>query len=252
MAAAFAQWRRPGSGCGGALVLMLRDLWAGAGWGVVDDAGVPKACYHALKRVLQPVTVLLADEGLNGLFAHVINETAQALELRLELTAWRGDARVASGATSLRVGARATHTAAAVDLLDHFMDLNHAYRFGPPACDVVHCSLTDANGTQVARAFHFPQGLRGEPEPDVGLAARMAMLDAHTAELTITTRRTALGVHFEFPCVTADDEYFHLPPGGEAKIVVRGGHAAPGAGWVHALNSRQSTRVVPEGAGETR
>jgi beta-mannosidase len=252
MAAAFGQWRRPGSGCGGALVLMLRDLWPGAGWGLVDDAGVPKACYHALKRALQPVTVVLADEGMSGLVAHVINETAQALDLRLELSAWRGDARIASGTASLHIGARTAHTVAAVDLLDHFMDLNYAYRFGPPACDVVCCTLTDANGAHLARAFHFPQPPGSEPEPDVGLAARMAVLDAHTAELTISARRLALGVHFEFPCVTADDEFFHLPPGGEVKILLRGADAAPGAGWVHALNSRRSTRVAPEAARETR
>jgi beta-mannosidase len=115
----------------------------------------------------------------------------------------------------------------------------------------VCCTLTDGEGAHIARAFHFPQGLRGEPEPDVGLDARMMMLDAHTAELTVSTRRTAVGVHFEFPCVTADDEYFHLPPGGEAKIVLRGTDAAPGAGWVHALNSRQSMRVAPGRVGET-
>ena len=36
MRRAFAHWRARSSGCGGALVWFLRDLWPGAGWGIVD------------------------------------------------------------------------------------------------------------------------------------------------------------------------------------------------------------------------
>ena len=41
MAASFTEWRRGGSRVGGALVWFLRDLWAGAGWGLLDDQGRP-------------------------------------------------------------------------------------------------------------------------------------------------------------------------------------------------------------------
>ncbi|MEY4883697.1 MAG: hypothetical protein RIS34_1551, partial [Pseudomonadota bacterium] len=102
MAATFAEWRRPGSSCRGALVLFLRDLWAGAGWGVVDDSGTPKACYHYLKRVLQPLAVLLTDEGGNGLFAHLINEHSENQAVELDITAWRdGNIKVATGQKNL-------------------------------------------------------------------------------------------------------------------------------------------------------
>jgi hypothetical protein len=50
----------------------LRDLWARGWLGLIDDSGVPKACYH-LKRTLQPLTYFYRlTEGVNGLFAHVI------------------------------------------------------------------------------------------------------------------------------------------------------------------------------------
>ncbi len=50
----FAEWRRPGSSCRGGLVWFARDLRPGAGWGVVDSTGRPKAAYWYLKRALCP------------------------------------------------------------------------------------------------------------------------------------------------------------------------------------------------------
>jgi beta-mannosidase len=243
MTASFAEWRRPASPCRGALVLMLRDLWAGAGWGVVDDAGVPKACWHALKRVLQPVTVLLSDEGVNGLFAHVVNESAEAQAIELELAAWRdGDVKVAAGGRTLAVPARGGSSVAVAGLLDHFMDLGYAYRFGPMPCDAVVATLRDPQGRGIARAFHFPGGLPAQAQADVGLAACVAQLDDDTAVLRVRTGRLALGVHFDIPGVVADDEHFHLPPDAEVDVTLRG-RGRPLSGLVHAINSIKPARI---------
>ncbi len=54
------EWRRAGSPSGGGLILWLRDLVPGAGWGVVDHRGRPKTAYHHLRRILAP-TRRLAD-----------------------------------------------------------------------------------------------------------------------------------------------------------------------------------------------
>ena len=238
MAAAFSDWRRPASPCGGALVLFLRDLWAGAGWGVVDDAGKPKACWHHLRRVLQPLTALLTDEGGNGLHVHLLNERGQEARVEVELTAWqRGEVEVASGRKSLTLPARSGRTMPALDLLDHFMDLSYAYRFGPPPCDVVVVTLMDEQGKQIAQAFHFPAGMPIEPQADLGLAARVTRLDDRTYELTVSTQRLALGVHFDIPGFEAAHEHFHLAPGSEARVVLKGeGGEAPN-GTVHAINA---------------
>src|SRR4051794_36941279 len=49
MAEVFGEWRRGASPCGGGLILWLRALMPGAGWGVLDHAGNPKVAYHYLR-----------------------------------------------------------------------------------------------------------------------------------------------------------------------------------------------------------
>lgn len=244
MSAAFGEWRRPGSSCGGALVLMLRDLWPGAGWGLLDDKGAPKACWHALKRVLQPVTVLISDEGLNGLHLHAVNECAQTLALTLRLRAWRaGDALVEQGDRAIEIPARGGLTIPAAELLDHFVDLNWSHRFGPPPCDAVTCSLLDSRGRTVARAHHFTHGHALAVERDIGLQARVVSHDSFGCRVSLTTQRFAYGVHFDFPGMTPDDEYFHLAPGDEMLVSLQGALAPQGRGWVRAINARQASRI---------
>jgi beta-mannosidase len=252
MAAAFAEWRRPGSTCNGALVLFLRDLWAGAGWGVLDDAGIPKACFHGLKRVLQPLAVFLSDEGVNGLFVHAINEDGVSRQVELELKAWRdGDVLVASAQKAWNLPPRSAQSLPCLDLFEHFMDLGYAYRFGPMPCAAVTATLKDAHGTLLAAAFHFPGGLSAQPESDVGLSARACMRNPQTIELTICTTRLAQSVHFDLPGFHADDEYFHLEPNSCIQVTLRGSGNTPVSGYVHALNSARSARIDVVVAAET-
>jgi beta-mannosidase len=244
MAASFAQWRRPASVCGGALVLFLRDLWAGAGWGLVDDAGVPKACYHYVRRTLQPLAVLLSDEGVNGLFVHVINERAEPRQLELELTAWRdGDVLVTTGKKNLNMPAHSAQTLASLDLFEHFMDLTHAYRFGPMICDVIIATLRDIHGSQLAQTFFFPGDGGIRPDPDAGLSAQARMLDDHTAEVTVRTKRLAQAVHFDVHGFEASDEYFHMAPHSEVCVTLRASRQLSFAGFVHTINSSQGVRI---------
>jgi beta-mannosidase len=87
--ATFAEWRRQGSSCNGALVWTLQDLLPGAGWGVIDATGEPKPIWYAMRRAFRPVQVLLTDEGTNGLDVHVINESEHGLQLDLEVLCLR-------------------------------------------------------------------------------------------------------------------------------------------------------------------
>ena len=244
MAAAFEEWRRPTSTCNGALVLFLRDLWAGAGWGLIDDKGLPKPCFHYLKQVLQPLAVSISDEGVNGLFVHVLNEHAQDRPIELELTAWRaGEVLIASARKSWNLRARSAQSLSGLDLFEHFLDLNHAYRFGPPPCDAVTATLKDPHGAMLAQTFFFPEGLSCQPESDVGLSAHARLHDPQTIELTLHTRKLAQGVHVDVPGFAADDDYFHMVPNAERRIVLRGHARQPVTGFVHALNSIRSARI---------
>lgn len=223
MAAAFSEWRRPGSSCRGAMVLFLRDLWAGAGWGLIDDSGVPKACYHYLKRVLQPLSVLLSDEGGNGLFAHIVNELGESQQVELEINVWReGDVLVAKGQRKWTMPAHSSQSLSCLDLFENFMDLTYAYRFGPMTCDAVVATLRSQEGKNLAQAFHFPGGMSNQREIDIGLSAQATMVDSHTAEVTVRTRRLAQGVHFDVPGFQADNEFFHMEPHSEIRVLLRG------------------------------
>jgi beta-mannosidase len=247
MAATFAEWRRAGSGCHGALVWFLRDLWPGPGWGVLDAAGHPKAAYHYLRRTLQPTTVLLVDEGLNGLDAHVVNDEPRELDAELRIACHRGEAVVASATVPVRVGPRGVVQLRVAELFDHFVDATYAYRFGPPSHDVTVAALVDrSTGALRAEAFHFPAGLSARQEDDVGLEA-IATHAGGTWKLTLRTRRLAQSVELDVSGFEPDDNYFHIAPGGTREIALRlAGPDARPRGVVRPLNAHASTRVEVE------
>jgi beta-mannosidase len=82
---------------------------------------------------------------------------------------------------------------------------------------------------------------------DPGLSATATMLDECTAELTLTTRKAALAVHFDIPGFEAEDEYFHMAPGSQARVVLRARQPTQLQGSVLALNASAAVTI---GAGE--
>jgi beta-mannosidase len=244
MAASMAEWRRPGSPCGGALVLFLQDLWAGAGWGLLDETGQPKACWHYLRRVQQPVAVLMSDEGVNGLWLHLVNEHAEAEVVELELSAWQGgDVRVAHARQTLTLAPRSAQSLCSLTLLGHFSDLTQAYQFGPPVCDAVVASLRNSQGL-IGQAFYFPGGPASPTTMDVGLQASVRWLGAQHAELSLRSTHVARGVHLELPGFVADDDFFHLSPCTPRCISLRSQRPQPLSGWVHAVNASHSAPIT--------
>jgi beta-mannosidase len=247
MAAVFAEWRRKRSTCHGGLIWFWRDLWCGAGWGLVDALGAPKSVYHYLRRVLQPQAVFITDEGGNGLFIHICNEQAQPLEATLELTSYRhGETVTGKAQRALVVPARETLEISALELFAGFVDLSYAYRFGPPAQNLVVATLRGRDGRTASQAFHFDPGQMASRRSDIGLRATAAPRPDGGMDLTVRSERFAQSLWLEADDFRAEDEYFHLAPGQSRTVrllAIPGSKPRPLRGCVHALNGSSAARI---------
>ena len=221
MAATFAEWRRERSSCQGALVWTFQDLLPGAGWGLVDATGVPKPAYYALKRSFSPVQVTLTDEGTNGLAVHVVNETPETKPLALTLACLRdGSVPVVSGRRELDLAPREAQEIAAADLFGAFFDVTYAYRFGPPAHDVTVARLIDpATNEVLSEAFHFPQGYPQARVP-LEIEGKLERAGEGAWTLCLEAKRFAQSVHLDVPGFAASDDWFHLAPGAEKRLML--------------------------------
>jgi beta-mannosidase len=249
MRSVFTEWRLPTHPCAGGLVLAFQDLRPGAGWGLVDALGRPKAPWYALRRVWQPLTLLVSDEGLNGLRVHVVNDTADPWQgsIRIELFA-RGEVPIDRGETEISVEARGASTLEASAFFDGFRDISYAYRFAPPAHDVVVTTLLSTAGDELARSVHLPLGQARALEPDVGLAATATPGLDGGWDLAISTRRFAQWVRVEIPGFQPTDSWFHLPPASTQSVrLTPDVSSSVPRGHVRALNSQTAARVVLAG-----
>ena len=245
MAAAFAEWRRGCSNTRGALVWFLRDLWPGAGWGLVDALGTPKAAYYMLRRVLQPIGLFLSDEGGNGVFADVVNDRVQPLNATIEVVLYRqGQVAVARGSREIRVAGHGTAQIGVAELLEGFFDLGYAYRFGPPSHDLIVARLRSDHGV-LARATYFPCGRGAGRVADLGLTAVARSLGDGQAELTLESRRYACAVRIDVAGHDPADNYVDVTPDDPQVILLRqrSGSAAL-TGTVQALNGESPVRIL--------
>lgn len=239
MAASFDEWRRAGSPTRGGLVLALQDLQPGAGWGVIDAGGEPKPAFYALKRAWRPVQLALTDEGVNGLAVQLINERAETVEARVELTCLReGQVPILRAERAVSLPPRSAQAISGFELIGAFFDLTYAYRFGPPEHDAVVVRLL-AGEELLAEAAHFPQG-RGRERPAPAVQARVER-DADGWSLVLATDRLAEAAHIEDAGFRPEDDWFCLTPGREKRVRLiarsdsdaapRGEVRGPGGRW---------------------
>ncbi len=155
MAEVLGEWRRAASPCGGAIVLWLRDLVPGSGWGILDHRGRPKPVWHHLRRVLAPVAVWTTDEGLNGIAVHVANDGPEPLSAELHVALLAADGRAVEEATTpIAVAPHTTVGLDAEELLGRWADASWAYGFGERAHEAVVVTLNrgDVVLSQASRA----------------------------------------------------------------------------------------------------
>jgi len=221
MGRVFSEWRAPASTCGGALVWFYRDLLPGAGWGVTDSEGRPKAAYWYLKRAWAPRTIRLTDEGLDGLGIHVLNESDAPLEAHIELEMFQsGRIPTASAEATVRVPARGAVTLQGDALLGYFSDATNAYRFGPPKHDVISVRLKDrSSDTVLAEDFFFPAGMDLAAQRSAAITSHAHWREDGSVAVTLMSDVFLQAVAISSSGFLPDDNYFHLAPGHEKTIV---------------------------------
>ena len=231
-------WRRPDSGCRGALVLAGRDTEPGAGWGVLDHAGVPKAPWFVLRRVFAPVAVFLVDDGLDGLKIVAFNDTAERLDVALHLRSHTPAGAVPTDVVvPLRLGAHDAQTLSWNVATAGFTDVNHAYRFGARTFDAASVQMLDHTGDVLAESVHLVGGAARPAERSVGLSATARRSETGWS-VTVETEYAAQYVRLDVRGFEAADSWFHLAPGGSRTVELRAtaGHTSL-SGRVAALNS---------------
>jgi beta-mannosidase len=235
--ATIGEWRRASSSCAGALVLSLKDLRPGAGVGLVDSDGVPKAPYHAFSRVSAPRALVAVDEGLNGLRLHAHNDSRTPVDGLLRIVLYGPDGRPTEEATTpVLVPGRSSAEFDVEEVIGGFRDVNWSHRFGPPATDVVAATWTSLDGADIAGVVHFPLGPRRARE-DIGLSAECLRIGGAWA-VRIRSERAAQYVAIDAPGFVPARSWFHLAPGGVHEVPLDGpGDTVPRV-VVRALNAR--------------
>ncbi|MEO8946549.1 MAG: glycoside hydrolase family 2 protein, partial [Gemmatimonadaceae bacterium] len=238
MARTIAEWRRTGSGCNGALVWLYRDMQPGAGWGVLDYNGDPKAAYYYLARAFRPVSLSMTDEGLNGIAVHLANDSASFVSAELRIALYRGSTRVGGASQLVNLPERSGGTVSADAIIGAFTDVSYAYRFGPPNHDTVVATLVDpATGDTLSESFHFPVGI-GAPRASVRLEAKVQRNDDGSCAIMFIADSLALAVSIDAQGWLPSDNYFNIAPGGSRIIAMKPvGQRGHLAGRAVALNS---------------
>ncbi len=228
MQQAFAEWRSGHSRNQGGLVWFYKDLWPGAGWGIVDSTGRPKAAYYQLKRMWSSRQLTISDEGLNGLHLHLTNETSNPCDGFLEVTLLKQPQTiVARQEIAINIAGRSRQTFSGDDILGRFYDVSYAYRFGPPHHDVVMVTWRDTDRQCLSEAFHFIRRVIDCPGVPTELTAKAeTMLDSEV-RVTIASNRFLHGVNLNAKGYLPSDNYFHLPPQQSKTVTLRRFGPAP-------------------------
>jgi beta-mannosidase len=232
------EWRRPASTTAGALLWLWRDLQPGAGWGLLDCDGRPKSAYYALRRAALPLRLSITDEGTNGLYLHLVNDTPRAVTGQLTLRCLKdGRTAVIEATRDVTVAPHAGLSIGAFALFDRFFDAGHCYRFGPAAHDTVHAAFTADSSDLPQEAFHFLG-----PPTSAAEGTMSVMLDEDGAGFFLDLQASTATRFIEIAdnAFLPDDNYFHMAPG--HRRIVRlapprhaSGHVRP-SGRVSALS----------------
>ena len=216
----YRYWRRADSRCHGALVLAGKDARPGAGWGLLDVDGEPKAALHVLRRVWAPQAVSLSDEGLSGIRVDIHNDTAITLTAELTLTALDAVGRITARAgRDIQVRGHASATFFDTELTGVFRNLSGAFRFGAATADGVEATLRRKDDNTVIRDVLVVNPRQGQIHP--GLRASASPEPGGDWTLRVATDVALRWVSIDIPGWLASDNYFHLLGDSAATVRLR-------------------------------
>ena len=193
------------------------------------------------------------DEGLGGVVAHVANDGPEPLTRALRVALYRDfEQRVDEAIASRRArAARPRRAGTSRTLLGHFVDASWAYRFGPPAQDVIVVSLESGereDSALISQAMRFPAGrpTAMESATRLGLQANAQQLPDGTLCLRVRTGRLAYGVCIHIPGFTPSDDAFSVEPGAErvVRLLAQTADATFLGGALTAINLRGQVPVA--------
>jgi beta-mannosidase len=238
----FGEWRRREDPCGGALAWFLSDLRPGAGWGLIDSDGEPKAVLHHLQRVWAPCGVRLLDRGLDGVVALVINETAELLRAELALTLiGHGGSAIAESVAPVSVDAWGDLHVGVEQAFGHFLDPTYSYRFGPPRYEAITARLVSEDGVLSEDVYRPDRTTMG---PVASVAARV-WKEAGTLVVELDTEAILFDVRIDVRDHRPDQNHFCLLPGHTRTITVSPTVTSPRSfrGYVEAANLTEAVTL---------
>ncbi len=223
--ATFSEWRRVGSTCSGALVWTGRDLFPGAGWGITEHDGAPKSAWYGMARRCAPVMVALTDEGLNGVACHLVNDTAIEVSGELTVGLFNGSTIVSQVSLPVVVPSRSAQARWVGELIGKYIDINGAYQFGAPSCDLIRTRFTTTPGNRavgiVSDAHLWPAGRPINSNRNDSVSVEMVENDSEGIVVRVASTTGCFGIHFDADGWRSSDDWFHLAPTDDRLITLR-------------------------------
>lgn len=228
-----------------ALVWYLHDLKQGAGWGYIDSIGVPKSAFYGLARASQPTSVLLVDEGLEGLAIYLAHDGATALDCHLEIALITADGKVLEQQIKpCQLAARATQRISIDSFLGRFVDSSYAYRFGSRSFVTCVAKLTGSGGKMISQKVQIDSALTQAVTQDIIVSAKVQKLDTCNYLLTISVNKPLFFAAIDIANCTLSDNYLHIMPGFDAQVLVRAGIDFKPYGRIRAFNTNLTAPIL--------
>ena len=250
MSQTFNEWRSAHSNCSGGIVWFLKDLWEGAGWGIIDSNNLPKACYYYLKRAWQAVFVSVTDENLNGLDFHLINDSPNDIEGRLVLrVVGKHSESLLVRESDVKLNKRSITVINSNELIGSFFDLTNSYKFGALNHQVVSIQLINEHNEVISENFYFPDHSVFIDQKKAELKFEIKEVKNNLYQLDLYCEHFLYGVNIDLPGFLLDANFFHLLPKQPKQLTIQRckEHTKPLRGFISALNLEDEIRVKYSG-----